>query len=84
MCPATELRGIWVVLKVTGWSLRWGVTRRVALQGEQIMNQVSDELNPKTSDEEIIFNVRQLSFSMSQTSNSTRIHHRQKTSNLLR
>lgn len=44
--PATELRGIWVVLKVTGWSLRWGVTRRVALQGEQIMNRVSDELGP--------------------------------------
>lgn len=44
--PATELRGIWVVLKVTGWSPRWGVTRRVALQGEQIMNWVSDELGP--------------------------------------
>lgn len=78
VCPATELRGIWVVLKVTGWSPRWGVTRRVALQGEQIMNRVSDELDPTTSDDEIIFNVRQLSLSTSQTSNSARIHPRQK------
>lgn len=33
--PPTELRGIWVVVKVTGWGSRWGVTRRVALLGKQ-------------------------------------------------
>lgn len=73
--PATELRGIWVVLKVTGWSPRWGVTRRVALQGEQIMNWVSDELGPTRR----WYCIQHMpDNSMSQTSNSTIIHPRQK------
>lgn len=46
--PATELRGIWVLLNVTGWSPRWGVTRGVALLGEQRMNRVSDGPNTLT------------------------------------
>lgn len=44
--PATELWRIWVILKVTGWSSRWGITRGVALLGEQKMNQISVEMDP--------------------------------------
>lgn len=41
--PPTELRGIWVVVKVTGWGSRWGVTRRVTLLGEQRWTGIDQE-----------------------------------------